>query len=43
MNYVVPIIAGFLSGLIGSMGLGGGGVLIIYLALLSMPLERSMM
>lgn len=33
MNYVVPIIAGFLSGLLGSMGFGGGGVLIIYLAL----------
>ena len=33
MNYIVPIIAGFLSGLIGSMGFGGGGVLIIYLAL----------
>ena len=33
MNYIVPIIAGFLSGLIGSMGFGGGGVLIIYLTL----------
>ena len=33
MNYVVPIIAGFLSGLIGSMGFGGGGVLIIYLVI----------
>ena len=33
MNYVVPIFAGFLSGLIGSMGFGGGGVLIIYLAI----------
>ncbi len=33
MNYIVPVIAGFLSGLIGSMGFGGGGVLIIYLAL----------
>ncbi len=32
MNTVVSIIAGFLSGLIGSMGFGGGGVLIIYLA-----------
>lgn len=31
MNTVVPVIAGFLSGLIGSMGFGGGGVLIIYL------------
>ncbi len=31
MNYVIPIIAGFLSGLIGAMGFGGGGVLIIYL------------
>ncbi len=31
MNLTVMIIAGFLSGLIGGMGLGGGGVLIIYL------------
>lgn len=35
MNYLIPIIAGFLSGLIGSMGFGGGGVLIIYLVILS--------
>ncbi len=35
MNYVIPIIAGFLSGLIGSMGFGGGGVLIIYLVIFS--------
>lgn len=33
VNYIIPIIAGFLSGLIGSMGFGGGGVLIIYLAI----------
>lgn len=33
MNYIVPIIAGFLSGLIGSMGFGGGGILIIYLVI----------
>jgi uncharacterized membrane protein YfcA len=33
MNYIIPIIAGFLSGLIGSMGFGGGGVLIIYLVI----------
>lgn len=32
MNYWTSAIAGFLSGLIGSMGFGGGGVLIIYLA-----------
>ncbi len=31
MNWAV-IIAGFLSGIIGAMGLGGGAVLIIYLA-----------
>lgn len=31
MSTLIPIIAGFLSGLIGSMGFGGGGVLIIYL------------
>ena len=35
MNYIVPIFAGFLSGLIGSMGFGGGGVLIIYLVIFS--------
>lgn len=29
---MISIIAGFLSGLIGSMGLGGGTVLLIYLA-----------
>ncbi len=33
MNYIISIIAGFLSGLIGSMGFGGGGVLIIYLVI----------
>ena len=33
MSYIIPIIAGFLSGLIGSMGFGGGGVLIIYLVI----------
>lgn len=31
MNYILSIIAGFLSGVIGSMGFGGGGILIIYL------------
>ncbi len=31
MNNMISIIAGFLSGLIGAMGFGGGGVLIIYL------------
>lgn len=31
MSTVISIIAGFLSGLIGAMGFGGGGVLIIYL------------
>lgn len=31
MITLISIIAGFLSGLIGSMGFGGGGVLIIYL------------
>lgn len=30
---MTEIIAGFLSGIIGSMGLGGGAVLLIYLAL----------
>ena len=33
MSTFIPIIAGFLSGLIGSMGFGGGGVLIIYLVI----------
>ena len=33
MNCIIPIIAGFLSGLIGSMGFGGGGILIIYLVI----------
>lgn len=33
MNYFIPIVAGFISGLIGSMGFGGGGVLIIYLVI----------
>ncbi len=33
MNYIVPIIAGFLSGLISSMGFGGGGIMIIYLVI----------
>ncbi len=38
MSTVISIIAGFLSGLIGAMGFGGGGVLIIYLSVfLSMP------
>lgn len=35
MNYAVTAIAGFLSGLIGSMGFGGGGILIIYLVIFS--------
>lgn len=30
-NNLIVVIAGFLSGLFGAMGLGGGGVLIIYL------------
>ncbi len=32
MSTVISVIAGFLSGLIGAMGFGGGGVLIIYLS-----------
>ena len=31
MSFVSPLIAGFLSGIAGAMGLGGGSVLIIYL------------
>ena len=33
MNFFLPIIAGFLAGLISSMGFGGGGLLIIYLVI----------
>lgn len=33
MNYIVPVIAGFISGLISSMGFGGGGIMIIYLVI----------
>lgn len=35
MNTIIRIIASFLSGLIGSMGFGGGGILIIYLTIFS--------
>ncbi len=33
MNSVIKAVAAFLAGLIGSMGFGGGGVLIIYLVI----------
>jgi uncharacterized membrane protein YfcA len=33
MINIISVIAGFLSGLIGAMGFGGGGVLIIYLVI----------
>lgn len=33
MNWIVTFAAGFLSGMFGAMGLGGGGVLLIYLTL----------
>ncbi|MGN0550691.1 MAG: sulfite exporter TauE/SafE family protein [Acutalibacteraceae bacterium] len=33
MNGIIQIIAGILSGMLGAMGLGGGGILIIYLTL----------
>ena len=33
MNDFISILAGFLSGLIGAMGFGGGGILIIYLVI----------
>ncbi|MDO4731744.1 MAG: sulfite exporter TauE/SafE family protein [Clostridia bacterium] len=33
MNHFISAIAGLLSGALGAMGLGGGGVLIIYLTL----------
>lgn len=35
MSMALSIIAGFLSGLIGSMGFGGGGILIIFLVVFS--------
>ncbi len=33
MNSIITFLAGFLSGMFGAMGLGGGGVLLIYLTL----------
>ncbi len=33
MNGIITFAAGFLSGMFGAMGLGGGGVLLIYLTL----------
>ena len=42
MNTVIKAIASFLAGLVGSMGFGGGGVLIIYLVIFSnMPQIKS--
>lgn len=35
MNYFISAAAGFGAGILGSMGLGGGGILIIYLSLFS--------
>ena len=35
MNLILASAAGLVSGILGSMGMGGGGVLIIYLALFS--------
>ena len=35
MSWLISGIAAFISGLIGSMGMGGGGVLIIYLTLIA--------
>lgn len=34
MSYVFMAIAGIVSGILGAMGLGGGGILIIYLTLI---------
>lgn len=34
MSYIISLIAGFLSGMIGAMGFGGGGILIIYLVII---------
>ena len=35
MFLIIEAMAGFFSGILGSMGLGGGGILIIYLTLMS--------
>ncbi|HIS70305.1 MAG TPA: sulfite exporter TauE/SafE family protein [Candidatus Gallacutalibacter stercoravium] len=35
MNWMIVALAGVLSGILGAMGLGGGGVLIIYLTLIA--------
>lgn len=35
MSWIASSVAGLLSGLLGAMGLGGGGILIIYLSLFS--------
>lgn len=35
MNYVYILAAGIISGALGAMGLGGGGVLILYLTLIA--------
>lgn len=35
MNHFISAVAGFMAGMLGSMGLGGGGILIIYLKLFS--------
>lgn len=42
MNTLIKAIASFLAGLVGSMGFGGGGVLIIYLVIFTdMPQIKS--
>ena len=33
MNFLLATLVGFVSGVIGAMGMGGGGVLIIYLTI----------
>lgn len=33
MNYIIALTAGFFAGILGSMGMGGGSVLILYLTL----------
>ena len=40
MNWAV-ILAGFLSGVIGAMGMGGGGVLLIYLTVFASVQQRN--
>lgn len=41
MNIVLIAVAGILSGMLGAMGMGGGGILIIFLTLFAKMAQRS--